>query len=382
MIEYSLSLAGYTASRHGILFRNPKSHVRSVQAYFPTIVAFGQDHFGATVVLAEAFEAPNMHVVYFESMDGGETWSRKSTVTEASADSSSSTVGRLGRLSDGTLLVMVTRHERQPDDDGLTHGASIAMRPARVEVYRSTDHGATWSGPELPTLPIAGCAFELCSGITSLGDGTVLWPASTWPTSPEEARPSAFRTGAFVSEDGGRTWPRWTEAYPNDRNIYWEAKITQLPDSRLLGVAWVHDLGAGCDLPNHYVIGSANGTRWSAPQSTGIRGQTLSSVVLDDGKIISVYRHADPQQPGLWSTVSTIEGDRWLNHEEQLLWNPAQAGGIGEGIREQFASLRFGAPWILKLPDETLFIAFWAVVDNVSQINTITLLKTTSTLRK
>lgn len=377
MIEHPLSLAGYTTSRHGVLFRNPKPHVRSVQAYFPTVVAFDRDYLGATVVLAEAFEAANMHVVYFESTDGGETWSRKSTVTEATCDSSSSTVGRVGLLPDGTLHVMVTRHERHFDDEGLTHGSSIAMRRAQVEVYRSTDRGATWSGPELPTMPITGCAFELCSGITLLADGSVLWPAATWPTSAGEVRPSSFRTGAFVSKDGGHTWPHWIEAYTNDCNIYWEAKITQLHDSRLLGVAWVHDLDAGCDLPNHYVIGSADGTGWSAPQSTGIRGQTLSSVVLDDGKILSVYRRADADQqhqPGLWGTVSTIEGEQWVNHEEQLLWGGHKASGSDENIREQFATLRFGAPWILKLPDGTLFIAFWAVVDGVAQINTITLL--------
>jgi len=373
MVAHPFSLAGYTACQPGILFRNPKPHVRSVQAYFPTVVAIDRDHLGATVVLAEAFEAANMHVVYFESTDGGKTWSRKSTVTEATADSSSSTVGRIGLLPDGTLHVMVTRHERHFDDEGLTHGSSIAMRRARVEVYRSTDRGATWSGPELPTMPITGCAFELCSGITSLEDGTVLWPAATWPTSVEEVHPSSFRTGAFVSKDDGHTWSRWMEAYPNDRNIYWEAKITQLQDLRLLGVAWVHDLDAGCDLPNHYVIGNADGSGWSAPQSTGIRGQTLSSVVLDDGKILNVYRRVD--QPGLWASVSTIEGDQWVNQEDQLLWGGHKASGDSEGIREHFATLRFGAPWILKLPGGTIFIAFWAVVEGVSQINTITLLK-------
>ena len=102
-------------------------------------------------------------------------------------------------------------------------------------------------------------------------------------------------------------------------------------------------------------------------------GQTLSSVVLDDGKILSVYRRVD--QPGLWGAVSTIEGDQWVNQENQLLWGGHKASGDSESIRDHFATLRFGAPWILRLPGGTIFIAFWAVEDGVAQINTITLLK-------
>lgn len=366
------SLAGYRSAQHHILFRNPKPHVRSIQAYFPSVIAFDQKHLGATVVLAEAFEAPNMHLAYFESIDGGGSWTRKSTVTEPPQDLSSSTSGRLSLLPDGSICVIVTRHQRAPYDEGITEGKTIGMMPMSIEIYRSTDQGATWKGPDIVTPPISNTSFEICSGYTILDDQTYLWPTSTWPVAGQPVTVDKFQTGALVSKDGGKTWPEWMAAFPNDRYIYWESKIILLPDRRLLAVAWVHDLEAGRDLPNHYAIGNADGSQWTAPQSMEILGQTLSSVVLPDGRILSVYRRVD--QPGLWGTVSSLDGDKWVNHQHELLWGAATgASSDPEKIRQHFATLKFGAPSIIRLANDDIFVAFWAVVDGVSQINTITL---------
>lgn len=359
-------------AEHGVIFRNPKPHVRSIHAYFPSIVVFDDQHLGALLVLGEAFEAPDLHLVYFESRDRGKTWARRSTVTEPDPALRSSTVGRISRLPNGELAVMVTRHQREPFDEGLTDGTTIGMRPMTLELYRSCDEGATWTGPEHIAPPIAGTAFEMCSSFTALPGGVLLWPASTWPLSGQEITTDKFRTGACVSTDNGRTWPRWIETFPNDETIYWESKIITLPDGRLLGVAWVHELATGNDRPNHFVIGSPDATQWSAPRSMGICGQTLTSIVLDDGRILSVYRRVD--EPGLWGTVSRLEGEIWTNEEHALLWRGQYgASGDTDKLREHFATLKFGAPFLARLPDGSILIAFWCVVDNVSQVNTILL---------
>ncbi len=372
MVEKT-SLADYRCAHHNVLYRNPKPHVRSVHAYFPSVIAFDRQHLGATVVLGEAFEAPNLHLAYFESTDGGASWSRKSTVTEPTPDLSSSTVGRLSLLPDGTLSAIVVRHERSADDEGITEGRTIGMMPMRIEQYRSSDRGASWSAPEVVTPPLADTSFEICSNFTILEDGTFLWPTSTWPVAGQEVRSDKFRTGAFISKDQGKKWPAWMTVFPNDRYIYWESKIVPLADERLLAVAWVHDLESGKDLPNHYAVGCKDGSRWSAPQSMGILGQTLSSTVLPDGNILSVYRRVD--QPGLWGTISSLEGETWFNHGHELLWGGPSASSNTDNIRQHFATLKFGAPSILRLPNDDIFIAFWAVIDSVSQINTITLSK-------
>jgi len=371
MTRTAFSLKTMTA-RAGLIFRNPKPHVRSVHAYFPSVVAFDDAHLGATVVLGEAFESPNLHLVYFESRDGGETWTRMAFVTEPDPEMLSSSVGRLSLLGDGSLLVIVTRHERSPDDEGLTEGASIAFVPMKVEIYRSTDEGLTWTGPEKVNLPLADTAFELCSPLEVLADGTMIWPTSTWPTVGQEVHVSGFRTGVFVSRDQGKTWPEWIETFPNDACIYWESKVVILPDQRLLSVAWAHELEVGKDRPNQFVVGSADASTWTAPQSTGILGQTMSCLVLDDGKILSVYRRMD--EPGLWATVSTLDGETWTNEESQPLWRGLEGTSQDpDRIREHFATLKFGAPSGVRLPGGKILVAFWCVINGVSQISTVTL---------
>jgi len=358
--------------RSGMIYRNPKPHVRSVQAYFPSLVAFDDEHLGATVVLGEAFEAPNLHLVYFASRDGGQTWERKAFVTTPDSEMKSSSTGRLTLLADGSLLAIVTRNEREPDDEGITEGSTIAMRPMRIEIYRSPDQGLTWTGPEIVRPPVADTAFEMCSPVEVLEDGTMLWPTSTWPTSGQVVRAEAFRTGLFVSRDGGTTWPEWIETFPNHACIYWESKVVKLQNRGLLSVAWTHELETGRDRPNQFVVGSADASKWNAPQSTGILGQTMSCVALDEGKIFTVYRRMD--KAGLWATVSTLEGETWTNEETHLLWRGS--AGTSEDpsrIREHFATLQFGAPSVVRLSEGKILVAFWCLVNGVSQINTATL---------
>ena len=46
----------------GTVFRNPKAHLRSVHAYFPSVVLLASGELLAAYVLGEAFEAVNDHV--------------------------------------------------------------------------------------------------------------------------------------------------------------------------------------------------------------------------------------------------------------------------------------------------------------------------------
>ena len=60
--------------RTGLVYRNSKPHVHSVHAYFPSVVLLDNGDLLCTLVLGEAFEAPNCHTCVARSTDGGETW--------------------------------------------------------------------------------------------------------------------------------------------------------------------------------------------------------------------------------------------------------------------------------------------------------------------
>ena len=58
----------------GILYRNPKPHVKSIHAYFPSVVVMPRGQMVAIYALGEAFEATNLHTYLARSSDGGQTW--------------------------------------------------------------------------------------------------------------------------------------------------------------------------------------------------------------------------------------------------------------------------------------------------------------------
>jgi sialidase-1 len=175
---------------------------------------------------------------------------------------------------------------------------------------------------------------------------------------------------AFLSADRGRSWPEYRDVMrdPQERVIYWESKIVELLDGRLLAVAWAYDQVAGADLPNHYALSADGGNSWSAPRSTGLRGQTPTPHVLDDGRVLTVYRRMD--RPGLWANLSRLEGDRWVNEGEAAIWGAAAQGLTGDSSNmvQNFQVLRFGAPSITRLDDGAIFVAFWCYEDCVSVI--------------
>jgi sialidase-1 len=183
---------------------------------------------------------------------------------------------------------------------------------------------------------------------------------------------------AFISHDFGRSWPEYRDVMrdPEQRVIYWESKICELPDGRLLAVAWAYDQVAAADLPNHYAVSADGGDTWSVPRSTGLQGQTPTPYVLDNahkdgaasGRVLLVYRRID--RPGLWANLSHLEGDRWVNDGEATIWGAGAEGLTGDSsiMVQNFQVLRFGAPSVIRLNDSTLFLAFWCYEDCVSVI--------------
>ena len=354
----------------GVLFRNSKAHVTSVHAYFPSVVYLGNDEYLATAVLGEAFEAANLRSELFRSTDGGNTWENEGPLYNASSERVLSDAARLTLTPEGNLVAFLMRHDRTDyPGEGLTNPKTVGFVPTELLLSHSTDKGKTWTEPEAIETPLVGPSFELCSPITVLRDGRWLLPTSTWPGWEGDC-PNGIRMIALESRDLGKTWPEYSDVMREEEGTvyFWESKIVELNDSRLLSVAWVHDADTGTDRPNHYSLSEDGGASWSVPASTGLIGQTLTPYVLDDGRILSVYRRID--MPGLWANVSRLEGNQWINESEAPIWG-AQGNdltGTSANMSENFSVLRFGAPCITRIDENSYFIAFWCYEDCVSVI--------------
>jgi hypothetical protein len=354
----------------GLLYRNPKPHLHSIHAYFPSVVALDKGEMLATLVLGEAFEAANCRTCLARSQDDGATWRLEGRLCDDDPHPLASNAARLTALGGDELVAFMVRHDRaEYSEEGLANPATLGFVPTELLLLRSHDRGHTWSTPEALQPPLTGSPFELCAPITVLSDGRWLLPTSTWPAW-DGACPHGLRMIALVSADAGRSWSSYLDVMHDaaDEKFYWESKIVELPDHRLLGVAWTYDRNAGRDLPIQYALSDDGGATWAAPASTGLQGQTLSPLLLEDGRLLSVYRRTD--RPGLWANLSHLDGNEWFNDTAFPLWGH-RAHGLTEDTEDMvhnFNVLRFGAPSLARLPDGAIFVAFWCYEDCVSNI--------------
>ncbi len=354
----------------GLIYRNPKPHLRSIHAYFPSVVSMDNGEMLATIALGEAFESVDSHTHICRSADNGETWRFEGKIYPGTPGSLTSDYARLTFLGNGELVVFMVRSDRSEHPaDGLTNPATLGFVPTELLLLRSKDFGKNWSEPEPVIPPIVGPSFEICCPITVLSDGRWVIPTQTWP-GWEGKCPNGIRMVGLVSHDRGQSWPEYMDVMHSDeRQIYfWESKIVELNDGRLLAVAWAYDAEASCDLPNHFAVSEDGGTSWSEPTATDLHGQTLTPYLLDNDKILCVYRRMDKQ--GLWAALCQVDDGKWVTEYQRPLWGNRASGltDTSKNMAHNFNVLRFGAPCITRTPEGELFVALWGYEQCVSVI--------------
>jgi hypothetical protein len=348
----------------GLIYRNSKPHLYSRQATFPSLALLPSGEMLAAFGIGSGFESADNHTEYARSSDGGRTWELAGPIfTERTERPTSSNV-RISRIPDGELVAFGARWDRSRTDEGLTNEATLGFVETELILLRSSDDGRTWQGPFAIEPPLVGPSFEICSPIVPLRDGRWLAPTATWKGWDGES-PNGMKAIALVSHDRGRTWPEYVDVMNGAAEglIYWEQKIVDLGDGRLLAVCWTHDLAAGADRPVHYTISDDYGRSFGPPRSTGLRGQTTTPIFLGDGRLLCLYRRTDKR--GLWATYARLDGNEWTNEAELSLWGHERAGSGsivgGQNLSQGFANLKFGLPAGLVLPDGQVFVAFWCV---------------------
>lgn len=348
----------------GLIFRNPKPHLFSRQASFPSLARLPNGEMLCAFGVGAGFESADNHTELARSRDGGRTWALEGAVFHEETDRPTSSNLRISRLPGGELVAMGIRADRHRRDEGLSNPETQGFVETEILFTRSADDGHAWEPPRVVAPPLIGPAFEVCSPIVGLRDGRWLWPTSTWKGWNGE-NPTGMKAIALVSHDRGRTWPEYINVMDgaSENVLYWEQKLIDLGDGRLLAMCWTHDVGAGADRNAHYALSSDGGRSFSPPRSTGLHGQTSTPIALGGGRLAIVYRRTD--RPGLWAAYARLEGDRLIHEGERGLWGhvrPGEANAVtGDNLSQSFAVLKFGLPAGLVLDDGSLFVAFWCV---------------------
>ena len=353
----------------GVVYRNPKPYLRSLQAYHPSLIVLDDQEFLVSFDLGSAVEGLDYGTYISRSTDGGRNWQLQGPILDGPPFARTTTHSiRTSRISDGILVGFGGLHYRDNPEEGLVNRETLGAVPMDLILVRSDDRGKTWSAPEIIKPPLASPAWEVCHSIIQSPDGRWLAPTATWRGWNGE-NPAGEQALVLVSEDQGKTWPTFARTFDGRDSglIHWEQSVVPLKGEGLLAVAWVHDPPAGKNLPTPYAISHDGGRSFSAPKPTGLRGQTCKVIQLKDSRILCVYRRDD--QPGLWANLSQMDGDDWVNLSEQVLWQGAPSGMTGQASSaDELASLRFGYPSLAQLANGAVWVVFWCVEDCVSNI--------------
>ena len=354
----------------GLVYRNPLPHVRSIHAYFGSVTAISETEMVAAFDLGSAFEADDVQPHVARSTDAGETWALEGPIWPWDPQSRKSATCRIAAMPNGELLGIGARWEHRDPPVGLTNPETGGFIPTEALLARSADGGRTWEAPIIFEPPLASPSYEICATPQALPDGRWVIPMATWMDWDGDA-PAGMKAILLFSDDQGRTWPEYSIVMDGwvDGVVYWESKLLRLADDRLLATAWVHNLKEGRDLPDHYALSHDGGRTFTQPRSTGLAGQTLTPFLLPDGRILCIYRGTET--PGLRARVVRLDGEEWVNETETVIWGAQTIGmdrGRGQNIVDDMATLRFGFPCGLSLPNGDVYFVFWCYEDCVSNI--------------
>lgn len=350
----------------GLVYRNPRPELRAVHAWHPSLVHLGGERWLCSFDLGAGAESLDYATYLTGSDDGGRTWAPPRRLMEERLTRPTTHSLRVSRSGDGTLLAFGGRFFRDDPERGLVNTPGLGYTEMELVLLRSADGGRTWSPPQVVRPPLEGPCFETCHGVIELAGGTWLAPTSTWMDWDGRA-PNGMKAVALRSSDQGRTWPSWIDLFDGWARgvIHWEVSVVQLPDRRLLSVAWALDAAGGATQPNPYVIVGPDGMMHHG--ETGLHAQTAKLSLLPDGRVACVFRRHDV--PGLWISLVRIEEDRWITEGRDPLWGGADSGMQGsDSIGAELSALAFGYPSLVPRPDGDLLLVFWCREDCINNI--------------
>lgn len=298
------------------------------------------------------------------SEDEGATWSEPIVVDTLMdrPESGYMMCRSIIRLHDDSLLLGVDWNKtdtlRGPSERWYAHRglpwdwsfdpANGVLREAWL--YRSTDHGATWSGPER-----TGC-ITASLNLKQVSDGTVFLSGSHFHVAGLENVQVLYR-----SEDAGRTW---SEAIPvvADRHFTSaEGDVVEMPGGELVMYIRSDDNPAGTGMK---AISRDGGRSWEGPYAAGywpINGR-VNAGLLSSGEVLVVHR-VGGFNPQHWFGFFVERPDTALaatpNRPAARMDPPAASWGMIDNDTSPCADQGYG-DWV-ELPGGDVYVVNYVV---------------------
>lgn len=271
----------------------------------------------------------------------------------------------LAVTASGRVVTVLSWVDRSDGGKQLINPETEGRLPLKALTAISDDNGATWSEPcSINVHPYSQTAPQ---ALLHLESGELLATFETFKQY-DQAGPWDYRAGLIRSTDEGATWHGATTAarVNSDGVMWWDPRIAQLSDGRLVQFYHAFHHPTATDRPVHAAWSQDGGWTWSEPTSVGLQGQMSWPVALPDGRLLlCIQRRHDPK--GLYLYLSEDGGRSFDPASETILYrHEEESGGAADGrvsVSDYFAdmdSYTFGHPTGIALDGHCILFCYYA----------------------
>jgi hypothetical protein len=307
------------------------------------------------------------------STDGAASWRTIcSPLSNLDDDGLNHAGAQLGAGGDTTLLAvsrMSVSHygttEWTSYEGGIRDADTVIVRADgnhwdQVQIHDWRRHPDEWAIPCGPPVWLGGQAWLLPMERHHRGD-RVGWLQK-------------YHAFVIFSQDDGRSWGDPTPILNSEdgRKAYYDQRIVPVDqNSRLLSVAWVHDVIDDRTVNAQAAHSTDAGRNWTEPRDTGLLGGPVNGVCLSDGRVLAAYNRRTPPA-GIFLAISEDSGLTWQTDRQVVAWDEAQRRVTGQIINtdaniqttdplwDTMWGWTFGSPTPVRAPDGSVYITFHA----------------------
>ncbi len=349
------------------IFENPLPQLVSRQSIFPSLCQLPDGTLAAAHVIGQAFESADQVPYISFSTDGSKTWTKPQQMFDFKEKNGKfSGCAKITLLPDGRLIAIGYGHDRLDPELPVGNPENGGLLDDMVFCSFSADNGKTWSDPTEIECSW-GPHVEASGPIVVLKDGTLITPITGFP-GWDGKMTGPICGKALRSEDNGKTWEDSSVcmAFENGVTTCYEQRMCQLDSGVIINIGWNQNTVTGERYDNHYTYSADNGKTWSAPITTGVRGQASSVCALGGEKLLALHAvRRDTDRPGIYAYVIDFSDKTWKVVDEAVVWEPTTPLLKDTKMAESFAFLKFGQPSAIKLKDGDLLMTHWYAQDGL-----------------
>lgn len=338
------------------IYENPAPLLVSRQAIFPGLVRFDDGELLAMFSIGQAFDAANMRSYTSRSSDNGRTWSEPEPmhVDRPGWPMESETFKPL-LLPDGTVVATGYVFVRPDATTPIVDPETFDVLPLRNKISVSHDRGRHWSGPQ--EISVEDQPLELSGPAVALASGRLLAAAA-----PFHLGKDGHEGWIIASDDQGHSWRGLSVFFrsPDGTIAPWECRLCDLGDDTVSVLFWAYDAARQRNLDNHIVVSRDGGRSFAPAIATGIQGQASNLMPLGPHRVLSIHCHREHPVSLTVRALRLTDGSVTVE-SECALFTAASMASRTDDIAQQFGSLKFGQPSLLRVSERQIIAACWQV---------------------